>query len=179
MFKFIPTASTGVRQTFGKFSNLCTPGLNFYIPFVQKISPVSNMVVNKEFGLKVKTKDNVFTTLNIGVQLQIKSEDTATAFFSLDNPDEQISTYIQNVVRSKVPTMKLDEFIELFAAEFDETPADQFTPETIFKDLEEWDSLTSLSVIAVIDEELEKRIVSADFRNSNTIEELYEIVQNK
>ena len=75
--------------------------------------------------------------------------------------------------------MKLDEFIELFAGEFDETPADQFKSNTVYKDLEEWDSLSSLSVIAVIDEELEKRIVGADFRNSNTIEELFEIVQNK
>jgi acyl carrier protein len=75
--------------------------------------------------------------------------------------------------------MKLDEFIELFAGEFDETPADQFKSNTVYKDLEEWDSLSSLSVIAVIDEELQKRIVGADFRNSNTIEELFEIVQNK
>ena len=70
------------------------------------------MVRNKDFYLRVKTKDNVFTDLNIGVQLKIKEEDTETAFFSLENPDEQINTYVQNVVRSKVPTMKLDELFE-------------------------------------------------------------------
>ena len=37
MFRFIQTAHTGVRQTFGRFSGLCKPGLNFYIPFVQRI----------------------------------------------------------------------------------------------------------------------------------------------
>ena len=112
MLKFIPTASTGVKQTFGRFSKLCKPGLNFYIPFVQKITRVSNMEQNKDFQIRVKTKDNVFTELNIGVQLQIRSEDTEKAFFSLDNPEAQIDSYVQNVVRSKAPTMKLDELFE-------------------------------------------------------------------
>lgn len=71
--------------------------------------------------------------------------------------------------------MELEKFVTLFAEQFDETPADQFTPETIFKDLEEWDSLTTLSVIAMVDEELEKRITGADIRSSETIEDLYKI----
>ena len=75
--------------------------------------------------------------------------------------------------------MKLNEFIELFAGEFDETPADQFKPNTPYKELEEWDSLAALSVIAMVDEEMEKRVVGADIRNSNTIEELFKIIQNK
>lgn len=112
MLKFVPTAATGVKQTFGKFSGLCKPGINFYIPFVQQISLVQNNVQNKEFQLRVKTKDNVFTDLSIGVQIQVKEEDTEKAFFSLQNPAEQIDTYVQNVVRSKVPTMKLDELFE-------------------------------------------------------------------
>jgi acyl carrier protein len=75
--------------------------------------------------------------------------------------------------------MNLNEFIELFAGQFDKTPVDQFKPNTLYKELDEWDSLTSLSIIAVVDEELEKRIVGADFRNSNTIEELFELIQSK
>lgn len=69
--------------------------------------------------------------------------------------------------------MELKKFIEHFAEQFDETSEDQFTPNTIFKELEEWDSLTALSVIAMVDEELEKRITGADIRSSNTIEDLY------
>jgi regulator of protease activity HflC (stomatin/prohibitin superfamily) len=111
-FRFIPTATTGIRQTFGRFSGLCKPGLNVYIPFFQSITPVSNQIMNKNFQMRVKTRDNVFTDLHIGVQLQIKAEDTERAFFSLDNPDEQVDTYVQNVVRSRVPGMKLDELFE-------------------------------------------------------------------
>ena len=112
MFRFIPTATTGVCQTFGRFSDLRKPGLNFYIPIIQSITPVSNQIMNKNFKMRVKTRDNVFTDLHIGVQLQVKPEDTEKAFFSLDEPAEQIDTYVQNVVRSKVPGMKLDELFE-------------------------------------------------------------------
>lgn len=69
--------------------------------------------------------------------------------------------------------MKLKKFVELFAEQFDETSEDQFKPNTVFKELKEWDSLTALSVIAMVDEELEKRITGADIRSSDTIEDLY------
>ncbi|HAF30212.1 MAG TPA: acyl carrier protein [Bacteroidales bacterium] len=71
--------------------------------------------------------------------------------------------------------MELKKFIELFAEQFDDTASELFTPSTIFKDLEEWDSLTALSVIAMVDEELEKRITGADIRTSKTIEDLYNL----
>lgn len=112
MLRFIKTANTGVKQTFGKFTGLCSPGLNIYIPFVQTITPVSNMIQSKDFEFRVKTKDNVFTDLSIGVQLKVKAEDTERAFFSLTDPESQIDSYIQNVVRSKAPTMTLDELYE-------------------------------------------------------------------
>ena len=71
--------------------------------------------------------------------------------------------------------MNLEKFIELFADQFDDTPSERFTPQTVYKDLGEWDSLNSLSVIAMIDEEMEKRITGADIRNCNTIEELFNL----
>lgn len=74
--------------------------------------------------------------------------------------------------------MELEKFVELFAEQFDNTEADQFTAKTIFKNLEEWDSLTALSVIAMVDEEMEKRITGADIRNSDTIEDLYNIAKS-
>lgn len=75
--------------------------------------------------------------------------------------------------------MELNEFVEVFAAEFDETPIEVFTPKTIFKDLEEWSSLTALSIIAMVDEKLEKRITGENIRQSNTIEDLFNIVNLK
>lgn len=75
--------------------------------------------------------------------------------------------------------MTLDEFVARFAEEFDETPAEQFTPSTDFKNLDEWGSLTALSIIAMVDEEYEKRITGADLRSVSTLEELYNLVEAK
>jgi Phosphopantetheine attachment site. len=69
--------------------------------------------------------------------------------------------------------MTLEDFVTKFAEEFDETPIEEFTATTKFKDLEEWGSLTALSIIAMVDEEFDKRITGADIRESDTIEDLY------
>ena len=111
-FKLVGTASTGVKQSFGKFDCLCSPGLNWKIPFIQKITIVSNMVQNRNFEIRVKTKDDVFTDLHIGVQLQILPEDTEKAFFKLQDPTKQIEAYIHNIVRSQAPKMTLDNLFE-------------------------------------------------------------------
>lgn len=75
--------------------------------------------------------------------------------------------------------MTLEEFVKRFADEFDETPSEQFQASTDFKDIEEWGSLTALSIIAMVDEEFDKRITGADIRNCKTIEELYRLIISK
>lgn len=75
--------------------------------------------------------------------------------------------------------MTLDEFVKAFAAEFDETPAEQFETNTVYKELDEWGSLTALSIIAMAMEEFEKKITGADLRACNTIEDLYNLIQTK
>lgn len=75
--------------------------------------------------------------------------------------------------------MTLDEFVKAFAAEFDETPEDQFKADTEFKTLEEWGSLTALSIISMVDENMDKTITGADLRASKTIEDLYNLANSK
>jgi acyl carrier protein len=75
--------------------------------------------------------------------------------------------------------MTLDEFVKAFAAEFDETPEDQFKADTEFKTLEEWGSLTALSIISMVDENMDKTITGADIRASKTIEDLYKLAESK
>jgi acyl carrier protein len=75
--------------------------------------------------------------------------------------------------------MTLDEFVEAFAAEFEETPVDQIKADTEFKTLEDWSSLTALSIIAMVDENMEKVITGADIRASKTVEDLYNLAQSK
>ena len=75
--------------------------------------------------------------------------------------------------------MTLDEFVAKFAEEFEDTPEEQFAPSTDFKALEEWGSLTALSIIGMIDDEYDKHITGADLRSVTTIEELYNLVESK
>lgn len=75
--------------------------------------------------------------------------------------------------------MELNEFVKVFAEQFDDTSVEKFKPETRFRELDEWDSLTALSIIAMVDEELEKQITGSDIRSISTIEELFKLVQSK
>jgi acyl carrier protein len=75
--------------------------------------------------------------------------------------------------------MELNEFVKAFAAEFDDTPIEVFAPGTKFRELEEWSSLTALSIIAIVDELFDTRLTGADIRSVNTIEELYNLVLSK
>lgn len=75
--------------------------------------------------------------------------------------------------------MELKEFVQKFAEQFEETDIELFTPDTVFKDLAEWSSLTALSIIAIIDEEMDKRITGADIRACATIEDLYKLALSK
>jgi len=75
--------------------------------------------------------------------------------------------------------MEIKEFIENFAEQFDDTKASDLKPETVFKELDEWSSLIALSVIAMVDEEYEVELKGDDIRNSNTIQDLFEIVKSK
>ena len=75
--------------------------------------------------------------------------------------------------------MNLDQFIQNFADLFDETDPDTIKATTRFKDLEEWSSLVALSVIAMIDEEYDVEFWGDDIRTSNTVEDLFDIVESR
>jgi acyl carrier protein len=75
--------------------------------------------------------------------------------------------------------MEIKEFIENFADQFDDTDASEFTPETVFHELEEYSSLIALSIIAMVDEEYDVTIKGDDMRSAVTIEDLYNIVKSK
>lgn len=75
--------------------------------------------------------------------------------------------------------MELKEFVQNFADLFDETDASVITAETRFRDLEEWSSLIGLSVIAMVDDEYNVTLVGDDIRNSNTVEEIFNIVKSR
>ena len=75
--------------------------------------------------------------------------------------------------------MNIDEFTVKFAELFDDTPASEITPSTAFHDLDEYSSLVSLSLIAMVDEEYGVTLSGNDIRSATTVEDLFNLVKGK
>ncbi len=75
--------------------------------------------------------------------------------------------------------MDIDEFVRNFGEQLDETDVSTLSSNTEFKNLDEWSSLVALSIIAMVDEEYDVTIRGEDIRNSNTIEDLYNIIKDR
>lgn len=75
--------------------------------------------------------------------------------------------------------MNMKDFLANFASQFEETDLSEFTPDTKFRELEEWSSLVALSIIAMADEEYDVRLKGEDIRNVETIGDLFHIIQSR
>lgn len=75
--------------------------------------------------------------------------------------------------------MNLTEFIKHFAEQFDDEPLSNFAPETRFRDIEEWDSLHAMMIMAMVNEKYKVKITPEELRNSQTVAEVYEVVKAK
>lgn len=75
--------------------------------------------------------------------------------------------------------MNIIDFIEKFAEQFDDTDSSEFSAETKFKMLEEWTSFHALSIIAMVDEEYEVELTGEDLRNSESIQNIFDIISAK
>ena len=75
--------------------------------------------------------------------------------------------------------MEINSFIENFAEQFDETPVDSFSPETAFRELDDYSSIVALTIIAMIDEEYGVLLTANEMRSAETVQELFDIVQSK
>ena len=73
----------------------------------------------------------------------------------------------------------IENFIEKFAEQFEETDVTEFSADKNFREIDEWDSLLSLSIIAMVDEEYDVKLTGDDIRNSKTLSDLFEIVKSK
>lgn len=74
--------------------------------------------------------------------------------------------------------MEIKEFVVKFAEQFDDTEMDVFTPETAFRELEEWSSFLALAIMAMVMEEYGVALTAEEMRNANTVQELYDVVSS-
>ena len=100
-----------IVERFGKYAGYATSGLNFKLPDpISTIAGVVNLrITQSEHLLSIKTKDNAFISLPVKVQLRVIPEKVVDSFYKLQNPEEQINSFILNIVRSKSATLNLED----------------------------------------------------------------------
>ncbi len=105
--------NVAIIELFGKFSRAGNPGLNFKIPFFERVAGRVNLRIQQlDVNVETKTKDNVFVKVVVSVQYFVVPEKVYQAFYYLSNPQEQITSFVFDVVRSTVPTIILDDVFE-------------------------------------------------------------------
>ncbi len=105
--------TSAIVERFGKFLSIRNSGLHFKIPVFDRIAGRINLKIQQlDVLVETKTKDDVFVRLKISVQFQVIKEKVYDAFYKLENPHDQITSYVFDVVRAEVPKMKLDDVFE-------------------------------------------------------------------
>ncbi len=105
--------TSAVVERFGKYQSIRQAGLNLKIPIIDKISGrISLRIQQLDVIVETKTKDDVFVHLKISVQFLVQKNHVYDAFYKLQNPHEQITAFIFDVVRAEVPKMILDDVFE-------------------------------------------------------------------
>jgi regulator of protease activity HflC (stomatin/prohibitin superfamily) len=105
--------SAALVERLGRFHSIRNSGLQFKIPLVDRISGrVSLKIQQLDVLVETKTKDDVFVKLKVSVQYLILKDSIYEAFYKLENPHDQITSYVFDTVRAEVPKLKLDYVFE-------------------------------------------------------------------
>ncbi|MGJ8548423.1 SPFH domain-containing protein [Winogradskyella undariae] len=109
-FFVVKQQTAAIIERFGKFNSIRHSGLQLKIPFVDKIAGKLSLKIQQlDVIIETKTLDDVFVKLKVSVQYKVVTESVYDAFYKLDYPHDQITSYVFDVVRAEVPKMKLDD----------------------------------------------------------------------
>jgi regulator of protease activity HflC (stomatin/prohibitin superfamily) len=102
-----------IIERLGRFHRLANPGLNFKWPIIEKrVWQVELRVQQLVVTVETKTKDNVFVKVPVAVQYRAIPDRAADTYYQLTDDQKQLTSYVLDVVRAKVPTLALDEVFE-------------------------------------------------------------------
>lgn len=105
--------SAVILERLGKYQSIRLAGLQFKIPLIDRVAGRMSLKIQQlDVLVETKTKDDVFVRLKISVQFQVLKNKIYEAFYQLENPHEQITAYVFDVVRAEVPKLKLDDVFE-------------------------------------------------------------------
>src|SRR5690606_33538168 len=118
-FLFLASFFTVKQQTaviverFGKFNGIRQSGLQLKIPVIDRIAGRVNLRIQQlDVIIETKTKDNVFVKMKVSVQYKVIQDRVYEAFYKLEYPHDQITSYVFDVVRAEVPKLILDDVFE-------------------------------------------------------------------
>lgn len=112
-FFTVKQQSAVIIERFGKFLSIRHSGLQLKIPLIDRIAGRVNLKIQQlDVIIETKTKDNVFVKLKVSVQFMVIKETVYEAFYKLEYPHDQITSYVFDVVRAEVPKLKLDDVFE-------------------------------------------------------------------
>jgi len=102
-----------IVERFGKFLSIRQSGLQLKIPLIDRIAGRVNLKIQQlDVIIETKTKDNVFVKLKVSVQFMVVKDTVYDAFYKLEYPHDQITSYVFDVVRAEVPKLILDDVFE-------------------------------------------------------------------
>ena len=105
--------SAAIVERFGRFQSIRQSGLQLRIPIVDRIAGRLSLKIQQlDVIVETKTKDDVFVKLKVSVQYMVIKDKVYDAFYKLDYPHDQITSYVFDVVRAEVPKMRLDDVFE-------------------------------------------------------------------
>lgn len=105
--------SAAIVQRFGKFQSVRHAGIQLRIPVVDQIAGRVNLRIQQlDVNVETKTKDDVFVRLKVSVQYLVLKDKIYEAFYRLEDPNQQITSYVFDTVRAEVPKLKLDDVFE-------------------------------------------------------------------
>lgn len=109
-FFIVKQQTAAIVERFGRFQYIAQSGLRLKIPLVDRIAGRLSLKIQQlDVIIETKTLDDVFVRLKVSVQYRVISQKVYDAFYKLDYPHEQITSYVFDVVRAEVPKMKLDD----------------------------------------------------------------------
>jgi regulator of protease activity HflC (stomatin/prohibitin superfamily) len=109
-FFIVKQQTAAIIERFGRFDSIRQSGLQLKIPLVDRIAgKVSLKIQQLDVIIETKTLDDVFVKLKVSVQFMVIKLKVYDAFYKLDYPHDQITSYVFDVVRAEVPKMKLDD----------------------------------------------------------------------
>lgn len=113
LFFIVKQQTAVIVERFGKFQSVRRAGFQFKIPLVDRIAGKLSLKVQQlDVVVETKTKDDVFVKLKVSVQYMVLKSKIYEAFYKLDNPYAQITSYVFDVVRAEVPKLRLDDVFE-------------------------------------------------------------------